>query len=201
MHIYSSRHGQPTYLLTYEQARTAVQLSAVQTAEQIDGVLAELAEVRAENMRLATELDAKSDQLVRMTEMIVGEPPPPPEAAQSSIQSSPPKPPAPPSPLLLEEEEGTEIMERPRGDRGDRGDREEARDADTWAAAKQTSDQMTKDQMTTDQMTTDQMEVLALLRGVGLGPDGMKSPGDLEVQTAIGVSLDDVPANQPEVSQ
>jgi len=200
---------------TLEQARTAVQLSAVQTAEQIDGVLAELAEVRAENMRLATELDAKSDQLARMTEMLVGDSPFTPDASaftpDASAGPSPPKAPAPPQHYVesslhhraasskeMEGEGADEEVTRgdrgdhgdrgDRGDHGDRGDREEDRNANTWAAAKPTSDPMEDDP-------------LALLRGVGLDPEGIQSPGNLEVQTAIGVSLDDVPANQPEVSK
>lgn len=43
---------------TLDHARQAVQVSASATAEQMDAVLAELAELRAENLRLAAELEA-----------------------------------------------------------------------------------------------------------------------------------------------
>lgn len=55
--------------ITLEQAREVVQMSAIQQAEQLDGVLAELAELRAENMRLSSEMEARTRDLTEIASM------------------------------------------------------------------------------------------------------------------------------------
>ncbi|KAL1499078.1 hypothetical protein AB1Y20_013592 [Prymnesium parvum] len=52
-----------------EQARMVVQSSAVQQAEQLDALLSELAEVRAENLRLTSEMEARTKDLAEIASM------------------------------------------------------------------------------------------------------------------------------------
>ena len=56
--------------VTLEQARAAVQMSAVQQAEQLDNLLTELAELRAENIRLAAEMEARTRDLTEIASVV-----------------------------------------------------------------------------------------------------------------------------------